>query len=411
MSKRFGLGLLAYGGAELYLHWRTQAIVQQRNTESTSTKDADSNDTKFRSATVAGMFINPFKEYRPQTGFEYLFVRLLEVGESLYGNVFEVHQHVKDDTHTVEDYLHIHKPKIDLMKQNSILFQEKLKSGNYKTYFGFNRPNDLLFTWLGQSCCLLQVSGVNILTDPILSDHLLTPKIGPKRLNKSPMDFNDIQNATNNKLDFIMVSHDHPDHLEMDLVSKFGNKSTWIVPMGMKKPLARRGVYNIIEMDWWDKVDVTKYITDDKLFPDKYEVVCVPSMHWSGRYVVDANKSLWCSYILRKNDQSLVYHAGDTGYVKDLFEEIGLKYGPVQLSLLPIGQYCPSWHQKPRHISPQESLDICKHMNSKYMMGIHWGTFKLSSEPILEPKSLLTKLCKHKPNYKAPEFGLTYELD
>ena len=164
-------------------------------------------------------------------------------------------------------------------------------------------------------------------------------------------------------------------------------------------------------MDWWDKVDVTKYITNDKLFPDKYEVVCVPSMHWSGRYVVDANKSLWCSYILRKNDQSLIYHAGDTGYVKDLFEEIGHKYGPVQLSLLPIGQYCPSWHQKPRHISPQESLDICKHMNSKYMMGIHWGTFKLSSEPILEPKSLLTKLCKHKPNYKAPEFGLTYELD
>lgn len=410
-----------YGSTEAYLHYKTKSVIENRNKVQITENDDIS---KFKSASVAGMFVNPFEEYRPQTGFEFFFVRIMEVFESLYGNSIEKHDHLSDHR-TVEDHLKGVKPDLETLRSNSQLLKKCLEnndiSGIYKgsgwsswlrSQASIPLANQLLFTWLGQSCSLIQVSGINILTDPILSEHLITPHVGPKRLNKSPMNFDDIKYATNEKLDFIMVSHDHPDHLENDLIKKFGNSSTWIVPLGLKKTLSRKGIYNTIEMDWWDSVDLNKFL--DKNIEDKYEIVCVPSMHWSGRYIVDANFSLWCSYILKKNGKSILYHAGDTGYLKELFELIGKKHGPVTLSLLPIGQYCPSWHQKPRHISPQESLEICNHIQTKFMMGVHWGTFKLSSEPILEPKLLLNELTTQisKQNeYKTPEFGMTYIFD
>lgn len=435
---KIGTGLLClYTSSELYLHLKTKSLIASRKHEfekaSMTENPQDVDTSKFKSATVAGMFINPFDEYRPQTGFEFVLVRLLELVESFYGNKIELHGHIpKDDTHTVEDYLTVHKPDLEILRKNSTILQQCVKDQDFKSLyssvnsrwlvlsFGSRTSNfppinqQVLFTWLGQSCSLIQMSGINILTDPILSDHLITPHVGPKRLNKSPMDFAQIKYATNNKLDFIMVTHDHPDHLENDLIKKFGNTSTWIVPLGLKKTLARKGVYNVVEMDWWDTINLNQYLDVNTNFKDQYEVVCVPSMHWSGRYVVDANLSLWGSYIIRRNGKSIVYHAGDTGYLKGLFDIIGKKYGPISLSLLPIGQYCPSWHQSPRHISPQESLQICHQTNTNYMMGIHWGTFKLSSEPILEPKNLLTKLATDLQNFdhwKVPEFGLTYLYD
>ena len=139
----------------------------------------------------------------------------------------------------------------------------------------------------------------------------------------------------------------------------------------MKSKLARKGIYKVIEMDWWDTIDITNYISDN--LSDKYEIECVPSMHWSGRYVIDSNQSLWCSYVIKRNGESLVYHAGDTGYLKELFDVIGKRCGPIKLALLPIGQYCPSWHQKPRHISPEEALRICSQVQASFMKGVHWG--------------------------------------
>lgn len=421
MSKAFRTAKIAaglvvfYGSTEAYLHYQTKNVIETRRGVQTAEND---DITRFKSASVAGMFVNPFEEYRPQTGFEFMLVRIMELFESLYGNKIEKHDHLSDNL-TVEDHLKGCKPDLNTLRANSQLLKKCIDTDDISAIYKKRRwfgslplANQMLFTWLGQSCSLVQVSGINILTDPILSDHLITPHVGPKRLNKSPMTFEDIKYATNGQLDFIMVSHDHPDHLENNLVKKFGNSSTWIVPLGLKKTLARKGVYNTVEMDWWDSIDLNQFL--NKNIKDKYELICVPSMHWSGRYIVDANFSLWCSYILKKNGKSILYHAGDTGYLKELFETIGKKHGPVTLSLLPIGQYCPSWHQKPRHISPQESLEICNHIQSKFMMGVHWGTFKLSSEPILEPKILLNKLTipmNKQKEYKTPEFGMTYIFD
>lgn len=416
--KRIVFGSLCfYVSSEIYLHFKTHQIIKSRH--ELVSASADGID-KFKSATVFGMFVNPFQEYRPQTGFEFMLVRIIELFESFYGNQIELHEHPpKDQIHTIEDYLKVYKPNIEVMRNNSKILRNCIEQGQFKPLHGkgwFRQQiplnKQLIVTWLGQSCSLIQLSGINFLTDPILSNHLFSHNLGPKRLNESPMNLHDIKYATNESLNFVLVSHDHPDHLELDLVKQIGNKSTWIVPLGLKLSLARRGVYNVIEMDWWDSVNLNQYI--DKNLPDEYEVVCVPSMHWSGRYIVDANFSLWCSFIIKQNGKSIVYHGGDTGYCPELFGLIGRKFGPINLSLLPIGQYCPSWHQKPRHISPQEAIAMTKSLQSRFMYGVHWGTFKLSSEPILEPKLLLNKLaCKigKQSNYKAPEFGLTYLID
>lgn len=415
--------LLSYSSFEVYMHLRTSQIVKNRKEEfKRSVALGEYDIEKFRSTTVAGMFINPFDEYRPQTAFEFILVRIMEVFESFYGNKIEIHDKLKDkDGVEVEDFLKSHRPNIGLLRDNSIAFQSCIASGNFDLlrkkpsggWFRSQLPpirDQLIFTWLGQSCSLVQMSGINILTDPILGNHLYG-SMGPKRLNKSPMTYDQIKYACNNKIQFILVSHDHPDHLEMDTVKKIGNGAVWIVPLGLKKRLARSGIYNTIEMDWWDTVKLNPYITNSENLKDNYEVVCVPAMHWSGRYILDANKSLWCSFIIRRNGESILYHVGDTGYLKELFKVIGKNYGPVQLSLLPIGQYCPEWHQRPRHISPQESLNICSDVSSRYMMGIHWGTFKLSSESILAPKFLFQNLAagmNKTETYKVPDFGLTY---
>ncbi|RLV91237.1 N-acyl-phosphatidylethanolamine-hydrolyzing phospholipase D mitochondrial [Spathaspora sp. JA1] len=448
VKARVGWGLfLGYTSFELYLHFKTKSIINARKLQydkvTTEEQSLDTDVSKFKSSNVAGMFINPFKEYRNQTAFEFLLVRIMEVFESIYGTEIEIHQKLPnphDGAIDVEDILKVFKPDLERFRKNSLILNQCLQSNDFtnlnqttftekliqKSWFHTKTvilpeqlppiKDQLLFTWLGQSCSLVQLSGINFLTDPIISDHLFSPKFGPKRLRKSPMTIDSIKYATNDKLDFVLVSHDHPDHLEYDFAKKIGNNSLWIVPLGLKRKLSRKGIYKIIEMDWWETMDITKYISTSKDFPDKYEIECVPSMHWSGRFVFDSNISLWCSYIVKKNGKCILYHTGDTGYSKELFDVIGkkLRHQPIKLGLLPIGQYCPSWHQKPRHISPEECLDICSQLNIKYMKGIHWGTFKLSSEPILEPMTKLEKLA-HKisksDQYRVPEFGLTYLFD
>lgn len=434
LKLKIGLGLLlSYTLFEVYMQLRTQYIIYSRlqvfEQLLHELEDGDKDDlvvAKFKSLTVCGMFVNPFEEYRPQTGFEFLFVRVMEVVESIYGSQLEVHKkrpNPDGELCDIEHILKVHRPNFELLKRNSVILQECIGRSDFRKWSVASKSlpairDQMLFSWFGQLCLLVQIGGINFLTDPIISDHLINQTVGPKRLIKTPISVPELRQATNNKLNFVLVSHDHPDHLELDFAKQIGNSSTWIVPLGLRKKLARKGIYNIIEMDWWDRVPLNDFITrglDQPVdLPDKYEVVCVPAMHWLGRYVLDSNQSLWASFIVLRNGKSVLYHAGDTGYVKELFEVIGKKYGPMTMSLLPIGQYCPSWHQKPRHTSPAEALEIIEHTSSKHMMGIHWGTFKLSSEPILEPRNVLFELAKglgKTGEYKTPEFGITYVYD
>lgn len=403
-SLRIGLGLVAaYVLLEGYLYYQTKKEIALRNRYDT---------LRYASSTVGGVFVNPFPEYRPQTLFEFAAARILEVFENFYGTRVEIHDKDADGI-LVEEELCVYRPNLDVLREASAQMNKYLKDSPLKTYDG---RDGLHFTWLGQSCLLIQMGGINFLTDPQFSHHLVAGALGPRRLRPLPMSVDDVIYASDDRLDFVIVLHDHPDHLDLDAASKIGNRATWIVPLGLRKRLARRGIYKVVEMDWWDTIPLNNLIEKPhgKKLPDDYELVCVPAMHWLGRYVIDSNKLLWASFIIRRNGELIVYHAGDTGYTAGLFADIAEKYAPVFLALLPIGQYCPSWHQKPRHISPGEAIDIARTMQAASVQGIHWGTFKLSLEPIMEPKRKLMELASKinaSDQCRAPEFGITYCYD
>eukprot|EP01133_Synstelium_polycarpum_P004965 gene4965-5773_t len=134
-------------------------------------------------------------------------------------------------------------------------------------------------------------------------------------------------------------------------------------------------------MEWWDEV----------AFGDagRLKIVCTPANHHSRRTLNDRNKALWCSYcVIDTLTNQKYYYTGDTGYCH-AFKEIGQHYGPFDLACLPIGAYSPRWFMKHHHCDPKEAVVMHQEIKSKRSIGMHWGTFVLTTEPLLEPMELL----------------------
>ncbi|KAK9446856.1 beta-lactamase superfamily domain-containing protein [Limtongia smithiae] len=236
----------------------------------------------------------------------------------------------------------------------------------------------LTVTWIGQSCMLVQCRGTNFLTDPVFGEHLVHAHFGPSRLGELPCKLEELP-----PIDFVLVSHNHPDHFEDAAVRQIGNSATWIVPAGVRSFLARRGIFRVMEMTWWDRAPLqTK--------GDGWEIACTPSMHWSGRGLFDTNVSLWCSFMILHHSRPVVFHAGDTGYSTEMFTAIAQVYGPgCELALVPCGAYEPRFHLRPIHTNPEEALKIMHDLGARRLVGVHHGTFTMSDEYFLEPKRRL----------------------
>lgn len=381
IKARFGLGLLgSYASYSAVIQALTYYEIEKRDREFEITNTEDCCN-KYSTLHLLGRFENPFPEYRALTLFEFGLSRLLELFEgSTRGGA-------PTDPKEIRRLLPIFQPDLDLLWNNS-------KRSTQLPLLS----ERLVYTWLGQSCAYLQISGISFLTDPIFEDYIVNKYIGPKRITPSPVQLKDLPVP-----DYTLVSHNHPDHFEEESIEKLGNSTTWVVPLGLRNFLGRKGIHNVIEMKWWQRVSLPKG-TDNH----SYEIVCLPAMHWSGRFLYDSNTSLWCSFMILRDGRSLFYHAGDTGFTAGLFQQIQEKYGPTLLAMLPIGQYCPQWHQKSRHINPKEALDIMDQLKAKYAVGVHWGTFILSSENFLEPKTLFEEeSLKNGKRAFVPDFGKT----
>lgn len=322
-----------------------------------------------RSFKIHGRFENPFREYRPQTVYEFLLMRLIEFSrfEERRGGVPAEESAVRDAVGWTS------------VTRDSLQAVDELERG---------RGDAVGYTWLGQSCGLVHLDGVRFLMDPMLSEFMVNERFGPRRVVSSPVNVDDAGQVL--QPEYVLVSHDHPDHLDYAScasVESGGSVKKWIVPLGLGGKLERRcGVPRdkVVELDWWGSVSLD----------NGFEVVCLPAMHWSGQHVIDTNASLWCTFIVRQHGKSLFFHGGDTGYVNGLFKSIGQKYGPVSVAAVPIGQYCPQWHQRPRHVSPSESLRMAMEIGAERVVGVHWGTFVLSSENWLEPRDKLRHAAK-----------------
>jgi N-acyl-phosphatidylethanolamine-hydrolysing phospholipase D len=160
-------------------------------------------------------------------------------------------------------------------------------------------------------------------------------------------------------------------------VERIGNTATWLVPLGYKSWFKALGVSNVIEFDWWDELKIgTTHIT------------ATPSQHWTGRGLSDRYQQLWAAWSVQI-DNFKFWFAGDSGYNDKQFSEIGERLGPFDLAIIPIGGYAPRWFMGDMHVNPEEAIQIHHDLKAKISLGVHWGTFPLTAEPIDEPAKRL----------------------
>ncbi len=235
--------------------------------------------------------------------------------------------------------------------------------------------------WIGHSTFLINNGDLTILTDPIFSERASPLTFaGPKRLIKPVIKIKDLP-----KVDVITISHNHYDHLDVNSLRKIQKKFPNVkilVPKGDLKLLRNYNLNNGFEFLWWEAITLnnTKFIF-------------TPAQHWSARGLRDRNKSLWGSWFI-KTEEKNIFHAGDTGYSDD-FIEIRNRLGPVDFAMIPIGAYDPQWFMSYSHVNPEEALNIAKDLDAKKSIGMHWGTFILTDEPVLEPRERLNKISNH----------------
>ncbi|MBI4964019.1 MAG: MBL fold metallo-hydrolase [Desulfomonile tiedjei] len=247
-----------------------------------------------------------------------------------------------------------------------------------------SNSNKTTFTWIGHATILLQLGGKNILTDPQFSQRASPLQwIGPKRVIPPGLALRDLP-----RIDIVVISHDHYDSLDqptiMDLYNREGGRETiFFVPLGLKEWFRDLGITNVREMDWWDVQHA-----------DGLEIIAVPARHWSKRLLTPRNQTLWAGWVIRSEGFSF-YFAGDSGYA-GIFEEIGRRLGPFDLSAIPIGAYEPRWFMRSSHMNPDEAVRVHLDVRSKKSVGIHWGTFVLSDEPLDEPPKRLEQARKSK---------------
>jgi N-acyl-phosphatidylethanolamine-hydrolysing phospholipase D len=259
-------------------------------------------------------------------------------------------------------------------------------------------PARIQLTWIGHASFLIQVAGINILTDPVFSDRISPVSFaGPKRKAPPGIPFHDLP-----RIDTVLISHNHFDHLDKPTIKKLGNAPRYFVPLGLQGWFAALRISRVSQLDWGQ----TSFI-DDVL------VHAVPAQHFSGRGPFSFDRELWAGWVI-ETKQGNIYFAGDSGYAPH-FKEIGRRFGPIRLSLLPLGAYRPRWFMRPMHMDPAEAVLAHRDLGSALSVGTHWGTFKQTDEPLGEPPIYLRQAIQEaglRPEeFLVMKFGQTLVLD
>jgi len=230
-------------------------------------------------------------------------------------------------------------------------------------------------TWVGHSTVLLQIGPLNVLTDPVWSERASPVQwIGPRRVMTPAIAFDELP-----PVDVVLLSHNHYDHLDATTVRRIARcfpDATWLCPLGLPHLLERFGVRNIAERDWWQSVTEAQFTA-----------TCTPAQHFSARGLRDRNETLWCGWVIEA-DSVRVFFAGDTALNPSL-EDIGGLLGPFDLVMLPIGAYEPRWFMRAVHMNPEDAVAAYRALvngpATPPCFAIHWGTFRLTDEPVDEP--------------------------
>lgn len=233
--------------------------------------------------------------------------------------------------------------------------------------------NDLHVTMIGHASLLLQVGGLNILTDPVWSERASPISfVGPKRVNAPGVALKDLP-----PIDIVVVTHNHYDHMDASTLVKLvdAHNPLIITPLGndtIMKDFIPDARFNV--MDWGDIAET-----------HGIRIHAEPCHHWSARGTGDRRMALWAAFVF-ETPAGKIYHIGDTGFHDGInYRAAAQKHGGFRLANLPIGAYEPRWFMEAQHQNPEEAVKGLQLCNASFAIGHHWGTFQLTNEAIEHP--------------------------
>jgi L-ascorbate metabolism protein UlaG (beta-lactamase superfamily) len=256
------------------------------------------------------------------------------------------------------------KKKIDITFPKDHVIDKKILKENLEKF-----KDDDYIAWIGHATYLIKLGSMTIITDPVFSKNAGPLIFGPKRFTEPALKLNEIP-----KTDIFLLTHNHYDHQDMSTIRNFPFKDAKVlVPLKLGKYF--KNYKDVNEMDWYEEIKIN----------DHLKITFLPAVHWSKRSLTDTNKTLWGNFLIQYKDIKILF-ACDTGY-GNIYKEIGDKYGPIDITMINIGAYDfrPMFDKSIYHTTPEEALNVAQDLRSKKVLGMHWGTFVLSLEPIMEP--------------------------
>ncbi|MFB5197564.1 MBL fold metallo-hydrolase [Neobacillus sp. KR4-4] len=214
------------------------------------------------------------------------------------------------------------------------------------------------YTWVGHSTFLIQLNGINILTDPVWAKRMGLEK----RLTEPGISLEDLP-----EIDVVVISHGHYDHLDFPTLKKLKGNPQYLVPAGLTSLFNRKGYSDVTELNWWENLEyggITFHF--------------VPAQHWTRRSLTDMNTSHWGGWIVQSPQETL-YFVGDTGYFSG-FKQIGERFTSIDTVFMPIGAFEPEWFMAPAHISPEDSVKAFIELKAKSFVPMHYGTYRLADD-------------------------------
>ena len=229
----------------------------------------------------------------------------------------------------------------------------------------------LRITFINHSTTLIQIDGVNILTDPVWSERVSPVSFaGPKRHRAPGIRFDDLP-----PIDLVVVSHNHYDHMDVATLRALQerHRPAIVTPLGNSALMRKHGVTSASDLDWWETGHHAGGI----------KTTVVPARHFSARAISDRNRNLWSGFVISA-PSGHVYFAGDTGWGSH-FAEIAQRFSPIRAALLPIGSYMPRWFMQSAHIDPAQAVDAHFALGARTSVAVHFGTFALGDDGEYDP--------------------------
>lgn len=229
--------------------------------------------------------------------------------------------------------------------------------------------------WLGHASFLIQGAGLSLLVDPVFASHCSpVPLPGLRRRVPPPCSLGDLP-----PIDAVLLSHSHYDHLDLATLRRLGRDTRLLVPEGHASWLRRKGFAEVTELAWGESANL----------PGGTTVTATPAQHFTARSPRDFNRGHWCGWHLAAAGVSL-WHAGDSGFCP-AFRTIGERHGPIDFGMIPIGAYQPRAIMRPMHMDPDEAVAAFLEARCRQAVAMHWGTFRLTDEPLSEPRLRLER--------------------